>query len=308
MEKALHILNGDSTLHLFRQSDIEGDTFVWRDVLSEGPVHPEFNSDAFWELRNDFMTAKFALEPGQYLKDARAPFIKMANELGLYQEITLWFEYDLFCQVNMFSLIQWLGKQEQASEISLVCVGKLDESDKLFGLGEIAPAQYPELYNNRLKLGTREFTFASDVYEAYCSAQPDDLYTFVLMPFPDFSYLSDALESHFKRFPYLESGLTEIEQQMLSIIRLGETDHRKLVGKMLEWQLYYGFGDSQFFQILGRLEPLFEDFQNLRLKTDLSKEHVEKLLDRNYMLGGARVSDWYWDDHEKALTPKESAL
>lgn len=308
MDKKLHILNGDSTLHSFRQTDIEGDTFVWRDVLSDGPVHPEFNSDAFWELRSDFMTAQFDLEPGQYLKDAKASFTKMASELDQYEEITLWFEYDLFCQINMISLIQWLGKQEQDYNISLVCVGKVDDTERLYGLGEIDPAHYPEFYQKRLKLGVREFTFASDVYEAYTSENPDDLYTFILMPFPDFPYLSDALESHFKRFPYIETGLSEIEQEMLNIIQSGETDHRKLVGKMLRWQTYYGFGDLQYFQILERLRPLFDDFENLKLKSDLTKASIESLIKRDYMLGGAYASNWYWDDHEKTLTPTGSAL
>ena len=307
MYNTLHILNGDSTLHSFQECGIEGDTFVWKDVLSDGPVHPEFNSKAFWEQRDQFMTATFQLKAGQYGQEVTKPFKKVADQLDQYQEVVLWFEYDLFCQINMIALIHWLSKLDSDLAISLVCVGKIDDSDNLYGLGEIAPEKYPEFYEKRLKLGTREFTFASDVYETYCSDQPEDLYTFILMPFPDFPYLADALESHFKRFPNMATGFTEIEQKMVDLIKSGITDHRKLIGNMLRWQLYYGFGDLQYFQILERLRPLFSDFEKLSLKDNLDKKTVESLIDRNYILGGAKVADWYWDDQEKTLIQTESA-
>jgi len=307
MPNTLHILNGDSTLHQFNKSGIEGDTYVWKEVLSDGPVHADFGSDLFWSHRDQFMSAEFELEEGQYQNTCITPFKTMEQSLSSYDEVVLWFEYDLFCQINMLALIHWLGKQKNDRANSLVCIGKIDASDRLFGLGEIEGSQYPELFNSRLKLGSREFEFCSDVYETYCASDPTDLYNYVLMSLSELPYLPDALDTHFRRFPYKETGLTEIEQQMIDFIGSGESDQRKLVGKMLSWQKYQGFGDLQYFNILEGMKPLFKDFEKLVLHTDLDKNKVEQLLDRNKKLGGALLSDWYWDEQEKTLIPGGSA-
>ncbi|OEK02018.1 hypothetical protein BFP97_11015 [Roseivirga sp. 4D4] len=307
MPKILHILNGDSTLHQFNKSGIEGDTYVWREVLSDGPVSADFGSELFWAERDQFMSREFQLEPGRYQKECVTLFKEMEGSLPIYDEVVLWFEYDLFCQINMVALIHWLGKQELDNTTSLVCVGKIDDSDRLYGLGEIEASQYAQLFETRLKLGSREFEFCSDVYETYCASDPTDLYNYVLMSLSELPYLPDALDTHFRRYPYKDSGLTEIEQRMIDLIEAGESDQRKLVGKMLRWQKHQGFGDLQYFNILENMKPLFKDFEKLVLHNDLDKSKVEQLLDRNKKLGGAQLSDWYWDKHEKTLIPKESA-
>lgn len=307
MRNTLHILNGDSTLHQFSKSGIKGNTYVWKEVLSDGPVHADFGSDVFWSQRDRFMSSEFKLQEGEYRKVCVKPFMEMAKSLPSYDEIVLWFEYDLFCQINMMALIHWLGKQGLDNTISLICAGKIDDSDRLFGLGEIEASQYAQLFDTRLKLGAREFEFCSDVYETYCTEDPTDLYNYVLMSLSELPYLPDALDAHFKRYPHKNTGLTEIEHQMIDLIQAGETNHRKLVGKMLRWQRYQGFGDLQYFNILDDLKPLFKDFEGLVLHSDIDKTRVEQLLDRNKKLGGAKLSEWYWDEQEKTLTPKEPA-
>ncbi len=307
MSKTLHILNGDSTLHLFQASNIEGDTFVWREVLSDGPVPIDFASDQFWKVRESFMTLAFKLDEENYAKNLIDPFKALEKSLTTYEEIVLWFEYDLFCQINMIALIQWLGKQRLETAVSLICTGKINDSDRLFALGEISPEQYPQLFSSRLKLGSREFDYCSDVYEAYCSEDPNDLFTYVLMSLSEFPYLADALRVHFKRFPFHSSGLSEIEQKLIDLIQEGENDKMKLVGKMLRWQQFHGFGDAQYFNILEGMKPLFDNFDQLKLSTKLDKGSVEELLNRDQKLGGAKLSDWYWDEQEKTLIPKESA-
>lgn len=304
MSKTLHILNGDSTHNKFQNTGIDGDTYIWKEVLSDGPVDPEFGSPDFWKKREKFMTKEFELAENQYRQDGQVPFENMASTIDQYDEVVLWFEYDLFCQINMITLMHWLGNVNHLGTTSLLCVGKIDDSDRLYGLGEIDTKAYPQLYKNRLKLGSREFSYATDVYEAFTSATPDDLFTFVLMPFAELPYLPQALESHFQRFPSKQTGFTEIEQQLILFIQAGERDQMKLVGKMLRWQKHHGFGDLQYFNILKRINPLFEDANGLVLKSELDPS----LIDRSYHLGGALAMDWLWDQEEETLIPRESAL
>ncbi|HEY9116643.1 MAG TPA: hypothetical protein VIN11_02390 [Roseivirga sp.] len=295
MSNSLHILNGDSTLQIFQQSSLEGQTFVWREVLCDGPIHSEFNNPAFWEQRKSYMSA-FVTTAADYEEKVLQPFKSIEEKIATFDEIVLWFEYDLFCQINMLTLIHWLGELRSSTQtISLVCSGKMDESDKLYGLGELKPEQLEKLFQNRLKLNTREFNFASGVYQAYCSPNPDSLYTYILMPSDEFVYTSDALSAHFRRFPYVDSGLSEIEQKILELIGQGVDNANDLVGQLLRWQKHYGFGDLQYFQILNDLKPLFSDFENLELKVGTELSSAIQHLDRNKPLGGAYLKDWNYD-------------
>ncbi|MFY0593781.1 hypothetical protein [Roseivirga sp.] len=303
MTKTLHILNGDSTLNIFKASGIEGDTFVWREVLSNGPVHSNFASEEFWQQRDQFMSKEFDIASGKYKEALQRPFQTLTDNLIDYSEITLWFEYDLFCQINMIALMHWLNKFSYQGTATLVCIGKIDDSGKLYGLGELSADTYQDFFNTRVKLGTREYDYASDLYEVYCSNAPDDLYNYVLMPFGELSYLPAALESHFRRFPSLQTGFTEIEEQFINFINAGETDKMKLIGKMLRWQTHQGFGDLQYINILERMKPVFNDFEKL----DLPSEPDSSLISRDYFLGGANVNEWLWDMEEETLIPREPA-
>lgn len=301
MANTLHILNGDSTLELFDRSNLKGETFVWREVLAEGPVHPVFNSDEFWNERRSFMTSFFNVEPVEYDRDVYLPFKALTEKLYQFDEIILWFEYDLFCQINLMALISFMAeKREPAQTISMVCSGKIDDSGKLYGLGELSTQQLEEQLNKKLKLNTREFEFAKDVYQTYTSPNPDELFTYSILPSDEFWYLADALKAHFKRFPYADSGLTEIEQKVIELS--SEVDNeRQLVDKLLRWQQYYGFGDLQYFSVLNSLKPLFEDFEELKIKTEPELSSAIKTLNRNIKLGGALLNQWQFDPTSEEL-------
>ena len=300
--KTIHILNGDSTLEIFKHAGLEGETLVWRDVLSDGPVNAAFGSDEFWTARESYMTQRFEIEAGKFNSDVIAPFKAFESSLADYKQVVLWFEYDLFCQINMLALISYLGeKVEPGTELALVCTGHIDGYEKLMGLGELPADLYKQVYDTRLKLGTREIQYAQDVYQTYTSTNVDDLYTFMIMPFHELPYLGAALEAHWKRFPSSDTGLSEIEEKMIELIKEGAKTDRELVGKMLKWQTTHGFGDLQYFNELERLKPIFTDFDQLELKSELDKETIESLIDRDYWLGGVKASDWYYNPNSQEV-------
>lgn len=305
MENILHILNGDSTISSFEKSGINGEYIVWREVLSEGPINYPFNSNEFWTEREKYLTKAFEIPDGEFESTIKAPFQRIFKEINQYSEICLWFEYDLFCQINMIALIGYIGKISPKNlQLTLACAGEVEGSEKLHGLGELSPEQFSILFDSRLKMGTRETEYAQEVFVSYCSDDAEGLYNYVLMPFNEFKYLSSALEAHLKRFPFSDSGLNEIEQKIISLIENGIHSERQLVGRLLKWQEFYGFGDLQYFNIINSLTPLFSDYKNLKLKENLSSDQIEGLLDRDQQLGGAWLKDWVYDIEEKTLIPR----
>lgn len=309
MADTLHILNGDSTREMLALSGLEGDVAVWRDVLSDGPAVDAVGSDAFWQARAGYMSRAFSVSPNGFEAQAKAEFAKI-EQFTEYKEAVLWFEYDLFCQVNLIALMHWLHGQDRGdTKISLICVGREESYEHLVGLGQMEPEQFPNLFSRRRIMGTYDFVFTSDAYTAWCSADPTDLDNFILMSSNEFPYLSDALQSHHRRFPSLQTGLTEIEAKVIELVRSGITERRKVVGQLLRWQGYQGFGDLQYFQILDRMAPLFESGEDLVLKADiiaqLDGQKPITSIDRNYHLGGAMASEWQWDEKTNELTPRE---
>lgn len=308
MSKTLHILNGDSTRQIIEQTDISGDLCVWRDVLSDGPSSPDVGSDAWWNIRKAYMSQAFEISPEEFEKKAEEEFKKI-EAFAKYTEVVLWFEYDLFCQINMIAILHWFNQQERGdTKVSLICVGREEGYEKLVGLGELPAEIYPDLFSRRRIMGTADFSFASDVYEAWCSTDPTDLETFVLLPSNEFPYLSDALQSHFRRFPSAQTGLTEIEQETVNLIQGGVHEERKIIGNLLRWQQFYGFGDLQLFQVLQRLSPIISEVPQIDLKPEITaivtSQQPINTINRNYSLGGAKVADWQWDEKINELVPR----
>ncbi len=299
MPDTLHILNGDSTLWQLNATDIKGDRLVWRDVLSDGPVLADFGSDQFWKIRTEFMCQAFGTTPEGFKAKVIDEFNKIES-LNQYNEVILWFEYDLFCQINMVGIMHYLSEHIEAStQLSLICVGHVPGHPHLVGLGELEPAQLPKLLEQRSQLDFSDLKYASEVYLAYCASDPIGLVN--LDQHAIFHYLKGALQAHFQRFPDATTGLTKIERTMLQFINEGANSPKEIVGRILRWQkgTYYGFGDSQYFNYLKRLKPLLgEDFSlNEQGQWVLNgSQSAQGLINRDYMLGGVKVSDYVWDE------------
>lgn len=301
MAETLHILNGDHTLALFKKAEMEGETAVWREVLSDGPVHPKFGSDDFWQMRESFMTSFFEINSSDYREKVVNEFTKIQN-LRAYKEVALWFEYDLFCQVNLITLLHWFKNQSRANtKISLICVGHVEGYENLIGLGELPFGLYPKLYEHRRILGSNDFNFASDAYLAYCSNDPRDLEKFTLLPSNEFPYLAGAVSAHLKRFPSSESGFNLIEQEIIKLMESGKDSEETLIRALLQWQEYYGFGDLQYINYLSRLIPILDIKQPFKLKENYSSAQI----DRNYFLGGALLSEWEWDEGNQKIRQRQ---
>jgi len=107
-KEILHILNGDSTLAKFTKTSIQGQCMVWREVLTQGPLFYSLDSELFWEMRSQFMEKAYGAKLAGYRRKVISEFNKLKKFKG--DEIVLWFEYDLFCQVNFMAIMSYLLK------------------------------------------------------------------------------------------------------------------------------------------------------------------------------------------------------
>lgn len=307
----LHILNGDSTLMAMQQSKIEGAKMVWREVISEGRAVGAVGAEEFWDVRTSFFESFFEIEGSSYQKLTIDEFEKL-YAFQEYSEITLWFEYDLFCQLNMMALLSWFAGQHLGEvKLSLVCVGEIEGYDRLVGLGEIDPMRYPVLFEQRQMLSPNDLEFATNFWMIFCSNDPKDLLVLANRYEQQFPYLPAAVKAHLKRFPSTHNGLNDIENRMLKVVHSGVKDRKEVVKTLIQEEQNYGFGDWQYFVYLKNLYPLLNDDEGLRLnalgeKVMQGEEDFMKWANHDYFWGGAYFKDYRWDNNANQLiTPTE---
>ncbi|SHG28991.1 DUF1835 domain-containing protein [Flagellimonas flava] len=293
MKSLLHITNGDSFTSKLQSLHLKGDIITWREMLCEGKTLCAVGSESFWKTRFEFLNKNYKVTKSWFVEKTLKEYRSLCNHKQ-QDQIVLWFEYDLFCQINMLAVLSWLKMHRRHAEISLVCSGREDESEKLYGLSELSDERLLELYENRTVLSQDDIEFADYVWQLYCSDNPIRLENLIAHNNFQFEYLSEALRAHLKRFPTIKNGLNELENKILqTALSEKPKSKRELMGKILSNQGVYGFGDTQYERIIGSLKPLFSSFNPVRL-TKKGKEvltnqtnYYSQISENQLYLGGS---------------------
>jgi len=304
----LHITNGDSTTNYLQKLNIQGDFITWREMLCEGKTEVNVGSEHFWKSRFVFLKESYRITKKQFIDLTLKEYRNLCNQ-KTQEEIVLWFEHDLFCQVNMLAVISWLKRYRKGRAISLVCSGTINESDKMFGLSQLSEKQIRNHYKNKIELTQDDIEYADYVWQLYCSNNPIQLQNvYQYQPSETFKYLTDSLLSHLQRFPSLGNGLNAVENNILTIASKNDfSTKNKLVGAILQSEDHYGFGDLQYFKKVEDLKHLFHSFSPVELNKT-GKKVQQQILNayadvRNdfSFLGGAKKYNFLYDNSTQKL-------
>ncbi len=293
MSSLLHITNGDAFTTRLNSMGLKGDIITWREMLCEGKTLTNVGSESFWKTRFDFFHKNYKVSKSTFIERTLKEYRSLCNHKQ-QDQIVLWFEYDLFCQVNMLAVISWLKANRRHAEISLVCSGKEDETDHLYALNDLTTDQLHSLYENRIILTQDDIEYADYVWQLYCSDNPIRLENLTDFNNYQFSYLAEALQAHLKRFPSIKNGLNLMENDILQLaINKKPATKKELLGTILKNQGFYGFGDMQYQRAVSRLKPLFTSFNPVRVSKkgkeilDGKNNYYSSLRDKEVYLGGA---------------------
>lgn len=289
----MHITNGDSFTEKLKSLKIKGDIITWREMLCEGKTLTNVGSESFWKTRFEFLNKNYKVSKSWFIEKTLKEYRSLCNHKQ-QDEIVLWFEYDLFCQINMIAVLSWLKANRKYAQISLVCSGKEDKTKKLYGLNDLSDEQLLEKYKNKVVLTQDDIEYADYVWQLYCSDNPIRLENLTDFSQYQFDYLPDALQAHLQRFPSIKNGLNDMEN---NILRIGKNkkpaSKTQFLNEIIQNQGFLGFGDTQYERALSRLRPLFSSFNPVRL-TKKGKEILESktsyyscIQDNDVYLGGA---------------------
>ncbi|MFD1257210.1 DUF1835 domain-containing protein [Mucilaginibacter terrae] len=250
----LHILNGDATLTGFNQTGLDGEVLVWREVFSEGPLSVRLDAD-FWTRRANWISNAFEDAAGSYQENVLLELEKL-NEP--YEEINLWFEFDLHCQVNLLGVMQLL-KQEvnlTAPALYLICPDSFPGVENFKGMGQLNGDQLEDLYDTRLHLTEYDFIIATEAWKTYIQFDAEALQQWIdATPFwGSLHLLKPALEAQVKRLQVSSGGLNFIEQKLLQFYQNGIATRNGLYQSFWSEAPIYGMGDAELDIYLKRLE------------------------------------------------------
>lgn len=197
----LHITNGDHAVAVIEQV-VQGTVLPWRDVLHEGPVRGGLSLEALSRERARFIADAgwgSLAEVERQFEARDAAF----REAGRHDEIVLWFEHDLYDQLQLIQVLDGLAEL-RGPPISLVCEAEY--------LGRMAPARAAELFALRNPLVRRHIQEAQAAWAAFRSPDPQRLETLRTTSLP---FLAAAIRRHLEEFPWTTDGLSRTERQIL---------------------------------------------------------------------------------------------
>ncbi|MGJ5640956.1 DUF1835 domain-containing protein [Formosa sp. S-31] len=301
----LHITNGSHLTDYLKELQIEGTFLTWHEMLCEGPTIEHINSTDFLTIRTRFLKEFYQLEVD---KNLVLKEIKILDDIASFKEIVLWFEYDLFCHINLLGVINLLKQKQIDLPLYLVCSGWIHENKhELKGLSELNSKQLLNHYENKILLNPDDIRLAKEVWRIYCGNDHNLLKPYIITD-SSFIYLSNCLKAHLQRFPNSKSGINELEQNILKIIEQNDIKSKHhLLGYALNYQGYYGFGDIQMQRIINRLAVFYtEEDDKLTLnqygfKAAYAQNNYIDWMDDKMVFGGAKKHDFYFDTQANKL-------
>lgn len=321
-EKTLNITNGDSAVDVMQRGGISGDFLPWRDVLHEGPVPANLSLQALSEVR-----ASYIADCGwATLTEAKKNFAERDERLKAfraYSKVILWFEHDLYDQLQILQILDWFsGQAQKNTTLTMICTDQY--------LGMIPPEKITDLWSYEKDITAAQLILATKAWAAFRESTPE-LWAALLNENTEIlPFLNGAVLRLLEEYPSLKNGLSRTAQKALEIIGAGETCPIKIFKQYRETEERLFLGDWSFWRILNTLldgeNPLLhlkgggllsrppEKDQILTIsplgKTVLHGEkHAPPQPD--HWIGGVHLSAnsfWMWDAKKKILQRKKPPL
>src|SRR5262249_33354695 len=248
----LHITNGDSVVGTFRQVRFPGAYLAWRDVLHDGPV-PE--TSTLSEL-SDVRARALAGFGWDVYENLRAGFAHRDRALELsreHEEIVLWFEHDLYDQLQLLQLLDWFaGNHNGTGKLSLIQIDSYPGVKPFYGLGQLSGPQLARLFPQRRLVTSSHLDHAREAWQAFRRGDPADLQHMAQKGSAALPFLGSALMRFLQEYPWTKDGLSRTERQVLQAAAAGKRKHQDIYFESSKRE-DVPWGDSSVYLRLARL-------------------------------------------------------
>jgi hypothetical protein len=265
----LHVANGHCTTRLIEAAGLPGRTQIWADALHDGPV-PDVPDDELVRVRARVIASGLDVTPEAVEADLRHWRAVVDDHAG-YDELVLWFEHDLFDQLNLIQLLSRIGRDRVVPRpVSLISIDSYPGHPQFKGLGELTPADIASLFTARVRVTPEQFALAGAAWDAFRSQDRAKLQAFLRQDTTALPFLAAALQRHLDEAPGGD-GLTRSERRLLEQLSRGPLDiHAAWVG-MHEGERAYYITDSSFWSLVKGLAERSPAWITVRANQDVSQ-------------------------------------
>lgn len=218
----LHITNGESVVGTFRQVRFPGTYLSWIDVLHDGPVPQTATLSELSDVRAQALAGFGA---GDY-EDIRAGFAARDQALESFrkhEEVVLWFEHDLFDQLQLIQVLDWFAEQETGkTKLSLVQTDSYPGVKPFYGLGQLSGPQLARLFPTRTPVSSAHLSGAVQAWQAFRASDPTALLECAGKKSAALPFLGPALQRFIEEYPCRKDGLSRTERQVLQAAAEGK--------------------------------------------------------------------------------------
>jgi hypothetical protein len=233
--KKLNILNGEALKEYFNKNitvDRE-DVISFNECLVDGELHESIFSKDFFSIRENFITKGYNVSSEVYKEKSINELSPLLN--NKYEKITLWFDFDMFCQINMLTVLAYLDSMKFKGLVTVIII----KQDFFY-------CRQNDIIEDKIEL-----EFLDNFYR---------LYRDILIK-KDFEKVHiDLYLNIFKRLPYLKEGIKLYgnyrgsNNEIIDFINDRRDKSRKVILMDLIKNLSnYGLGDTQYMKILDEM-------------------------------------------------------
>lgn len=234
----LHITNGDATVAVMRAAGVRDDILPWRDVLHDGPVPATDSLDALSQIRARFIADRGwgAYEP--VLTQFRQRDALLARSTD-YDEVILWFEHDLYDQLQLLQLLDWFARKRISADVNLIQANTY--------LGRMTPIALAGLHSSKRRVTAAQFDLAVRAWRAFTAATPRPWFNLLARDLSALPYLAHSVLRLLEEYPADGDGLSRSERGILAAVSEGETQLGSLFGRWQRYEEPLFMGDRSFY-------------------------------------------------------------
>ncbi len=319
----LILTNGDSAANLLKDAQVKATIVPWRDILHSGPVPLTDTDDELIAIRAKHLADCGDKTEQNILKELQERNSHLDNH-AQYEKIELWFEHDLYDQLQLVEIISMLAKRLRLNDVTLVQTLThlgMQTSNTILKFEDLAAAVEPVMFER-----------ATRIWNAFRSDTPEAFFEETQETTPGFPVLRQCIKRAFQELPGPD-GLSRTERHSLYSINRGVTRTGMLFARVNNMEEAAFLGDWAFFSILTDLAycdaplitglpekfkpALIEDdyrrkaFITSELKlTDLGRSVLDGVQDHaehnkiDRWLGGTHLTNnnlWRWNDEDELL-------
>jgi hypothetical protein len=322
----LHVASGTCTTNVIAAAGIPGIRSIWADPLYEGPVPGGLSDEEMIDVRSDYLHPPTETTPIDPVNDLRR-WRQTIEAHESYDDLVLWYEHDLFDQLNLIQLLSWVrGRLPPAKLVSLVCIGSFPGRPSFKGLGELSPRELAPLLETRRPVSDAEYRLAGRAWASFREATPEPLDALRHSDTSAMPYLAPALERFLQEYPSTADGLSRSERKLLQLAEAGPIALEDAFPRMQDNENAYYITDLSLAALAGTLSrtspPLVTIAGGagdgtslagtLRL-TDAGRDVLAGRRDRvacgiDRWLGGVHLRSgrpiWRWDEERQGMVKR----